>query len=129
MMPAVAQVAATLSTPVVPSRIAAASRSVTGASRGANMPIAAAAASGTKITSQTCSVNAGGMGTCSSCRTTIDEACGQRQGHPPGRDRGIRRSKELTAIASMVAQNTASTGEKPSSMKTMIEISEPKWNQ
>ena len=35
----------------------------------------------------------------------------------------------LVTIASMVAQNTASTGEKPSSMKAMIEMSEPKWNQ
>ena len=32
-------------------------------------------------------------------------------------------------MASMVAQNTDSTGEKPSSMKAMIEISEPKWYQ
>jgi hypothetical protein len=32
----------------------------------------------------------------------------------------------LAAIASMVAQNTASTGENPSSMKAMIEMSEPK---
>ncbi len=36
---------------------------------------------------------------------------------------------ELTMMASMVAQNTDSTGEKPSSMKAMIEISEPKWYQ
>ena len=35
----------------------------------------------------------------------------------------------LTMMASMVAQNTDSTGEKPSSMKAMMEISEPKWNQ
>ena len=29
----------------------------------------------------------------------------------------------------MVAQNTASTGEKPISMNTTIEMSERKWNQ
>jgi hypothetical protein len=37
--------------------------------------------------------------------------------------------RKLEAIASIVAQKTDSTGEKPSSMNAMIDTSEPKWNQ
>jgi hypothetical protein len=41
----------------------------------------------------------------------------------------VSERRALVTAASTVAQNTASTGEKPSSMKAMMEMSEPKWNQ
>ena len=72
MMPAEAQVAATLSTPVVPASIAWMNR-----------------------------------------RGIIAES----------------RSRKLTTKAVTVAQNTASVGEKPISMKITIDSSDRKWNQ
>src|SRR5688572_6886880 len=41
----------------------------------------------------------------------------------------VSRRRKLVANATTVAQNTESSGEKPSSMKAMIETSERKWNQ
>ena len=41
----------------------------------------------------------------------------------------VSRRRKLVTNETTVAQNTDSTGEKPQSMKTTIEISERKWNQ
>ena len=96
--------------------------------RKAKIPIAAVATSGTNTTIQRYSASVVANGTCKSWSTTTTSAAvsgiATHQGTMAVSGRNV-----LTAMASMVAQNTASTGEKPSSMKAMIEISEPKWNQ
>src|SRR5213075_424492 len=43
--------------------------------------------------------------------------------------RAVSRRRKLVMAETTVAQNTDSTGEKPHSMKTTIEISDRKWNQ
>src|SRR5262245_49051086 len=128
MMPAVAQVAATLSTPVVPSFMACTKRWETGDTPGAARLSRATAAIGTNSRIEEYSVISGLVGSPTRPATTLARQTSSGNTTHTGTIAVSERSV-LTMIASMVAQNTDSTGEKPSSMKAMIEISEPKWYQ
>ena len=119
MMPAVAQMAATLRTPVVPSRNACTRRVATGAICGRNRPAAAATANATKVAKAKELLSP----------KPITESTSPTAIAAPTMMRGTSAVSGRIALeptANMVAQNTASTGEKPSNKKAMIEMSEPK---
>ena len=99
---------------------------MTGASRGWAMPITAAATSGQEHQEPDIVAEPGRRADAGPApEHTITRLPAAASATHQGTIAVSERSA-LAAIASMVAQNTASTGEKPSSMKAMIEISEPK---
>ena len=131
MMPAVAQVAATLSTPVVPSFMAVTKRWETGGALRREQPSTATATTGTEDQRASCTrMSAGLIGHPEQLRNHQRAAAtssGTATHHGTIAVSDAQRARPRSPAS--VAQNTASTGEKPSSMKTMIEMSEPKWNQ
>src|SRR5687768_6811368 len=52
-----------------------------------------------------------------------------QNGFLSNRNSAVSHRRKLVTKATTVAQNTDSSGEKPISMKAMIEISDRKWNQ